>query len=84
LSTAIKESPRELSIQLSLPYYHVGARVDLKDVDLDCLDLINWYGPLSPSALARRAGLNWPATEAAARGALAWMGVVERGLSRTG
>ena len=61
LSTAIKESLRELSIQLSLLNHHVGARVDLRDVDLDCLDLINRYGPLSPSALARRAGLH-PAT----------------------
>src|SRR6266851_10472021 len=61
LSTEIKESLRELSIQLSLLNHHVGARVDLKDVDLDCLDLINRYGPLSPSALARRAGLH-PAT----------------------
>ena len=61
LSTAIKESLRELSIQLSLLNHHVGTRVDLKDVDLDCLDVINRYGPLSPSALARRAGLH-PAT----------------------
>jgi DNA-binding MarR family transcriptional regulator len=61
LSTAIKESLRELSIQLSLLNHHVGTRVDLKDVDLDCLDLINRHGPLSPSALARRAGLH-PAT----------------------
>ncbi len=60
LSTAVKESLRELSIQLSLLNHHVGAHVDLKD-DLDCLDLINRYGPLSPSALARRAGLH-PAT----------------------
>jgi len=61
LSTAIKEALRELSIQLSLLNHHVGARVDLKDVDLDCLDLISRNGPLSPSALARRAGLH-PAT----------------------
>jgi DNA-binding MarR family transcriptional regulator len=61
LSTAIKESLRELSIQLSLLNHHVGARVDLKDVDLDCLDLVNRFGPLSPSTLARRAGLH-PAT----------------------
>jgi DNA-binding MarR family transcriptional regulator len=61
LSTAVKESLRELSIQLSLLNHHVGARVDLKDVDLDCLDLINRNGPLSPSAIARRAGLH-PAT----------------------
>jgi DNA-binding MarR family transcriptional regulator len=61
LSTAIKDSLRELSIQLSLLNHHVGARVELRDIDLDCLDLINRYGPLSPSALARRAGLH-PAT----------------------
>ena len=61
LGTAIKESLRELSIQLSLLNHQVGARVDLKDGDLGCLDLINRYGPLSPSALARRAGLH-PAT----------------------
>ena len=58
---AIKESLRELSIQLSLLNHHVGAHLDLKDVDLDCLDLIARHGPLSPSALARRAGLH-PAT----------------------
>ena len=61
LTTAIKESLRELSIQLSLLNHHVGAHVDLRDVDLDCLDLIARHGPLSPSALARRAGLH-PAT----------------------
>src|SRR5882724_9208678 len=60
-TTAIKESLRELSIQLSLLNHQVGAHVDLKDVDFGCLDLINRHGPLSPSALARRAGLH-PAT----------------------
>jgi DNA-binding MarR family transcriptional regulator len=61
-STAtIKESLRALSIQLSLLNHQVGAHLGLKDVDLDCLDLINRHGPLSPSALARRAGLH-PAT----------------------
>ena len=61
LTTAIKESLRELSIQLSLLNHHVSGRLDLNDVDLDCLDLISRHGPLSPSALARRAGLH-PAT----------------------
>lgn len=61
LTTEIKESLRELSIQLSLLNHQVGARADLKDVDLDCLDLINRHGPLSPTAVARRAGLH-PAT----------------------
>jgi DNA-binding MarR family transcriptional regulator len=61
LASEIKESLRELSIQLSLLNHQVGAHADLKDVDLDCLDLINRHGPLSPSALARRAGIH-PAT----------------------
>jgi DNA-binding MarR family transcriptional regulator len=61
LGNAIKESLRELSVQLSLLNHRVGAQLELKDVDLDCLDLISRHGPLSPSALARRAGLH-PAT----------------------
>jgi len=61
LSAAIKESLRELSIQLSLLNHQVGAHVDLKDVDFDCLEIVARHGPLSPSALARRAGLH-PAT----------------------
>ena len=58
---AIKESLRELSTQLSLLNHRVGAKLDLKDIDIDCLDLVVRHGPLSPSALARRAGLH-PAT----------------------
>ena len=61
LNAAIRESLRELSIQLSLLNHEVSQHLDLKDVDLDCLDLITRNGPLSPSALARRAGLH-PAT----------------------
>jgi DNA-binding MarR family transcriptional regulator len=60
-ATAIKESLRALSIQLSLLNHQVGTHAGLKDIDLSCLDLVNRYGPLSPSALARRAGLH-PAT----------------------
>jgi DNA-binding MarR family transcriptional regulator len=60
-NAAIKESLRELRVQLSLLNHRVGERLDLKDVDLDCLDLIARDGPLGPSALARRAGLH-PAT----------------------
>jgi DNA-binding MarR family transcriptional regulator len=61
LVAAIKDSLREMNNQLSLLNHRVGLRVALKDVDLDCLDLISRHGPLSPSALARRAGLH-PAT----------------------
>jgi DNA-binding MarR family transcriptional regulator len=61
LALTIGNSLRELAIQLSLLNHRVGAQLDLRDIDLDCLDLIDRHGPLSPSALARRAGLH-PAT----------------------
>src|SRR5487761_250319 len=59
--TAVKDSLRELSGQLSVLNHHVSSQLDLKDTDLECLDLIARHGPLSPSVLARRAGLH-PAT----------------------
>ena len=61
LTVGIRDSLRELGRQLSLLNHRVSARLDLKDVDLECLDLIAIHGPLSPSALARRTGLH-PAT----------------------
>jgi DNA-binding MarR family transcriptional regulator len=61
LTTGIRESLREMIVQLSLLNHHVGARLELRDIDLDCLDVLAREGPLSPSALARRAGLH-PAT----------------------
>lgn len=61
LSTEIKDSLRELSIQLALLNHQVVGHIDLKDGDLQCLELIARQGPLSPSTLARRAGLH-PAT----------------------
>jgi DNA-binding Lrp family transcriptional regulator len=61
LAASIGESLRALAIQLSLLNHQIGARLELQDVDIDCLDLIDRVGPLSPSALARRAGLH-PAT----------------------
>src|SRR6266511_3109265 len=60
-AAAIGKFLRELAIQLSLLNHQIGAQLDLQDVDIDCLDLIDRLGPLSPSALARLAGLH-PAT----------------------
>jgi DNA-binding MarR family transcriptional regulator len=57
----LKEALRELSNQLSLLNRRVGSRLEMKDVDLDCLDLISRLGPLGASALARETGLH-PAT----------------------
>jgi DNA-binding MarR family transcriptional regulator len=61
LNREIRESLREMSIQLSLLNHQVSGRLDLKGTDLECLDLIVRRGPLSPGELARRAGLH-PAT----------------------
>ncbi|GAB4003327.1 MarR family transcriptional regulator [Glycomyces albus] len=52
---------REVAVQLSLLNHQVAGRVKLRDVDLYCLDLISRRGPMTPSALARQAGLR-PAT----------------------
>lgn len=60
-TTAVKASLRDLRVQLALLNHQVGSRLALKDVDLDCLDVLAKDGPLSPSALARQAGLH-PAT----------------------
>ena len=61
LTNEIKDSLRDLRGQLALLNHQVGGHLELRDVDLDCLDLISRHGPLSPGALARRAGLH-PAT----------------------
>lgn len=61
LTNDIKESLRELSVQLSLLNHQVSGKLDLRDADLECLDLITRHGPLTPSALAKRAGMH-PAT----------------------
>src|SRR4051795_3547983 len=60
-TVAVKDALRELRNQLALLNHQVSAQLALKDVDLECLELIARHGPLSPSALARRAGLH-PAT----------------------
>lgn len=52
---------RDVSAQLVRLNRSVGVRLDIRDPDLGCLDELDRYGPMSPSALARRAGLH-PAT----------------------
>ena len=78
LTRAIKEALRDVGAQLSLLNHSVGTRVDLRDADLECLDLITRYGPLSPSALARRAGLH-PATVTGILDRLERGGWIDRG-----
>ncbi|HEY3014261.1 MAG TPA: MarR family transcriptional regulator [Nocardioides sp.] len=49
---------RDLRIELTLLNHRVGSRLALRDIDLDCLDVIVRNGPLSPTALARRTGVH--------------------------
>jgi DNA-binding MarR family transcriptional regulator len=61
VTTAIGDGLRDLRSELARLNHQVGMRVDLKDGDLEVLDLLDRHGPLSPGTLARRAGLH-PAT----------------------
>ena len=61
LSYQVRESLRDLNIQLSLLSQQVSGHLELRAADLECLDLISRRGPVSPSGLARQAGLH-PAT----------------------
>ena len=61
LNQEIRTALRDVSAQLSLLTRRISGHLDLKDTDLQCLDLIDAQGPLSPSTLARLAGLH-PAT----------------------
>lgn len=61
LANGVKQALRDASLQLALLNHQVGARLKLRDVDLDCLNLLNQRGPMSPGALAKLAGLH-PAT----------------------
>ena len=61
LDREVRASLRDVSVQLSLLNHQVRGHLELKGTDLECLDLISRDGPLSPSTLARRAGLH-PAT----------------------
>jgi DNA-binding MarR family transcriptional regulator len=58
LTTAVKDSLREVNLQLSLLSHQVGAALRLREVDFDCLELVARDGPLSPGAIARRTGLH--------------------------
>lgn len=61
LTNTVKDSVRGMRTELALLNRRIGGRLDLKDGDLDCLELIARLGPMGPSALARAAGLH-PAT----------------------
>jgi len=56
--TAVLEALRDLRTELAVYSHRVGARVELKNLDFDCLDVIARHGPISPTALAARVGVH--------------------------
>ncbi len=61
LTNAVKDAVRGMRSELALLNRRISARLDLRDGDLDCLELVARLGPIGPSALARAAGVH-PAT----------------------
>jgi len=61
LANRVKDALRDASLQVALLNHQVGSRLKMRDVDFDCLNLLNQHGPVGPGALAKLAGLH-PAT----------------------
>jgi DNA-binding MarR family transcriptional regulator len=57
----VKEALRGLRTELALLNRRVTVRLELRDGDLDLLELVARRGPMGPSTLARHAGVH-PAT----------------------
>lgn len=61
VANEVQGALRDVNGHLSVLNHQIGSRVALRDVDLGCLDQIARFGPIGPSALAKRAGMH-PAT----------------------
>ncbi|MFW6600041.1 MarR family transcriptional regulator [Propionibacteriaceae bacterium Y2011] len=61
LIVEIKATLRDVRTQLALLNRNVSSHLALREIDLDCLDVIGRHGPLTPRSLAVRVGLH-PAT----------------------
>lgn len=57
----VKDSLRGLRTELALLNRRISGRLELRDGDLDLMELIARLGPMGPSALSKLAGLH-PAT----------------------
>jgi DNA-binding MarR family transcriptional regulator len=77
LQQTIRRMIRELGSELATLNRQVGVRVDLREGDLGCLDLLARFGPMSPSALAKRAQMH-PATMTGVLDRLEGAGWIER------
>jgi DNA-binding MarR family transcriptional regulator len=61
LTAEVQTALRQTKAQLTVLNQRVGSHLELRDIELTCLDILSRHKSLSPGALAREAGLH-PAT----------------------
>jgi len=61
LQALVRRALNDTALQMTTLQRRVGARLGMKDADLECYNLIHNEGPLTPGDLARRTGVH-PAT----------------------
>jgi DNA-binding MarR family transcriptional regulator len=61
LIVALRTALREANTHLTFLNQQIGGLIELNGNDIECLDQISRYGPISPGDLGRRTGLH-PAT----------------------
>ncbi|GAA2637606.1 MarR family transcriptional regulator [Paractinoplanes durhamensis] len=61
LTNGVKQALRETTVRLASLNHQVSGKLGLRDIDYDCLNLLNMHGPIGPGALAKLAGVH-PAT----------------------
>lgn len=61
LMRTVREGVRDLIVEVTVLNSQVGSRLELRDLDLNCLNLIQRRGPLQPATIARLTGVH-PAT----------------------
>jgi DNA-binding MarR family transcriptional regulator len=61
LHATVRRSLNDAALQMVTLQRRVGARLGMRDADLECYNLIHNEGPLTPGELARRTGVH-PAT----------------------
>jgi DNA-binding MarR family transcriptional regulator len=57
-SATIKETLRELNIQLASLNNRIGTRAGIRHADFNCLNAIARFGPIGAGSLARRMGIH--------------------------
>jgi DNA-binding MarR family transcriptional regulator len=57
-AAAVLSALRDARIELAALNHQAGSKVELKDIDFECLDVIARHGPIGPTALARRVGVH--------------------------